>query len=170
MRLMPMQPVPALDVALVGGARFRLSEQQPKAFTLIAFYRGYHCPICKTYLGELRDQLDALKALGVEAVAVSADDADRAQKTKTEWELGPLRLGYGLPIETGRAWGLYVSKAISPKELPIFVEPGLFLVRPNGELYYAAVQTMPFARPSIREIVGAVGFVTDRNYPARGEA
>jgi peroxiredoxin len=170
MRLMPNQTVPDLNVALVGSGRFRLSEQRPRAFTLIAFYRGYHCPICKSYLGELRDQQKALETLGVEAIAVSADDAERAEKAKAEWALGALSLGYGLSIEEGRAFGLYVSKAISPKEPALFVEPGLFLVRPDRTLYAASVQTMPFARPSIKEIAGAVDFVTRMNYPARGEA
>jgi peroxiredoxin len=170
MRLIPNEPVPALDVALVDGGRFRLSEQHPQAFSLIAVYRGYHCPICRTYLGELRDHAPALSELGVIPIAVSSDDAERAQKTKTEWELGDLALGYGLSIDAGRAWGLYVSKAISPKEPPLFLEPGLFLVRPDGALYCASVQTMPFARPSIKEIAGAIGFVTKNNYPARGES
>jgi hypothetical protein len=43
-------------------------------------------------------------------------------------------------------------------------------VRPDRTLYAASVQTMPFARPSIKEIAGAVDFVTRMNYPARGEA
>jgi hypothetical protein len=29
---------------------------------------------------------------------------------------------------------------------------------------------MPFARPSFAEILQAVGFITEKNYPARGEA
>ncbi len=45
----PMQPVPELDAATVDGERFRLSESRPSAFTMIVFYRGLHCPICKPY-------------------------------------------------------------------------------------------------------------------------
>jgi peroxiredoxin len=170
MPLMPNKPVPALDVALVGGGRFKLSAQRPETFSLIVFYRGYHCPICKSYLSSLRDQLDAFARLGVLAVAVSTDDAERAEKAKAEWALGALPVGYGLSIEDGRAFGLYISRAIGPHEPALFIEPGLFLVRPDGTLYAAAVQTMPFARPSFAEIASAVDFVTKRNYPARGEA
>lgn len=45
----------------------------------------------------------------------------------------------------------------------------MFLVRPDGTLYYGAVQTMPFARPSFTDLVGAIDFVVANNYPARGE-
>ena len=37
-------------------------------------------------------------------------------------------------------------------------------------LYCASIQTMPFTRPSFAEILQAVTFMTEKNYPARGEA
>jgi len=43
-------------------------------------------------------------------------------------------------------------------------------VRPDGTLYAASVQTMPFARPSFKELAGALDFVIKEDYPARGEA
>ena len=55
------------------------------------------------------------------------------------------------------------------EEPPLFSEPGLFLVRPDGTLYFGSVQTMPFARPSFAEIQGALDFVLANDYPARGE-
>ena len=55
------------------------------------------------------------------------------------------------------------------EEPALFSEPGLFLVRPDGTLYFGTVQTMPFARPNFREILGALDFVLAKGYPARGE-
>ena len=52
---------------------------------------------------------------------------------------------------------------------PRFPEPGVFLVRPDGTLYYAAVQTMPFARPHFDERIGALDFAIANNHPARGK-
>jgi hypothetical protein len=49
-------------------------------------------------------------------------------------------------------------------------EPGIFLVNPDASLFWAAVSTMPFARPHFDEILGAIDFVLSRGYPARGEA
>ena len=166
----PNQSVPALDVPLVGGGRFRLSGGLSRFFTMVVFYRGYHCPICKTYLRDLDGRLAEFEKLGVEALAVTSDSEDRATKTVAEWELTKLPVGYGLSIEAGRAWGLFVSNAISDKEPPQFIEPGLFLVRPDGTLYAGAVQTMPFARPGFGDVLAAVRFIKERNYPARGDA
>ena len=51
--LYPRQPVPSLDLPLVGGGTWSLAEQKPENFTMVVFYRGYHCPICSRYLGDL---------------------------------------------------------------------------------------------------------------------
>jgi hypothetical protein len=59
--------------------------------------------------------------------------------------------------------------SIGIEEPALFSEPGLFLVRPDGTLYYAAVQTMPFARPHFDELIGALDFAIAKDYPARGE-
>ena len=52
----------------------------------------------------------------------------------------------------------------------LFVEPGLVLIRRNGSLDRSSIQTMPFARPSFAEVLQAVTFITQQNYPTRGEA
>jgi peroxiredoxin len=168
--LKPTQPVPSLAVPLVGGGRFDIAESRPQAFTLIAVYRGYHCPICRPWLGSLRAQSEALAALGVAQIAISTDPEDRAIRTRDEWKLDGLPLGYGLAIDTARAWGLSISSAITEKETPLFAERGVFLIRPDQTLYGASVQTMPFTRPSFADIETAARFVIDNNYPPRGTA
>lgn len=47
--------------------------------------------------------------------------------------------------------------------------PGLFFVLPDQTLYFASIQTMPFARPPLDGVLGALDFVAGKNYPARGE-
>ncbi|MBK8908644.1 MAG: AhpC/TSA family protein [Rhodospirillales bacterium] len=168
--LKPTQPVPPLAVPLVGGGRFDIAEARPETFTLIAVYRGYHCPICRPWLKSLVGQSDSFAALGVAPIAISTDPEDRATRTRDEWKLDGLPVGYGLPIDTARAWGLSISSAITEKETPLFAEPGVFLVRPYGTLFGASVQTMPFTRPSFADIETAVRFVIDNNYPPRGAA
>lgn len=166
----PRQTVPELDLPLAGGGRFSLSAEKPANFTMLVAYRGLHCPICKTYLRDLNSRIADFEAAGVGVVAMTSDDDDRATKAKTEWGLDKLRLAYGLPIELGREWGLFVSHGISKNEPAEFVEPGLFLVKPDLTLYAASIQTMPFARPGFPDVLGAIQFVTKNNYPARGEA
>jgi len=166
----PRLSLPGLDLPIVGGGRYSLAAEQPSAFKMIVVYRGLHCPICKTYLRDLDAKLPEFEAAGVSAVAVTSDSADRAGKAKAEWGIPNLRVAYDMPIELGRKWGLFVSRAISDKEPAEFLEPGLFLVRPDDTLYAASVQTMPFARPNFSEVLGAIQFVTKIGYPARGEA
>lgn len=167
----PRTPTPNLEIPIVGGGMWSLAEQQPDRFTLVVFYRGYHCPVCRGYLKQLDALLDRLTELGVTSViAVSGDEADAARRTVQEWGLNRLTVGFGQSVDSMRQWGLFVSKGIKEGEPDLFGEPGLFLIRPDGTLYAAAINTMPFGRPNLEEVLGAVRFVNDTDYPARGEA
>ncbi|NNG03553.1 MAG: AhpC/TSA family protein [Inquilinus sp.] len=172
--LFPRQPVPDLAVPTLGGGRWSLAEQTPKNFTLIVFYRGFHCPICSTYIGDLEKKLDDFAERGVNVVAISGDEEERARSAKEKWGLDRLTIGYGLDLAVARQWGLYISSgrgktSTGVEEPALFAEPGLFLVRPDGTLYFGSVQTMPFARPNFREVLGALDFALRTDYPARGE-
>lgn len=168
--LKPNSQVPVLNIPTVQGGEWSLTAQKPEHFTLVVFYRGYHCPICKSYLRELERKLEAFASLGVTVIALSSDSQERAEKTYAEWNLSKLTLGYGLSIASAREWGLFVSKGIKEGEPSEFSEPGMFVVRPDGRLYASAIQTMPFARPKFDELVGAMEYVIKHDYPARGDA
>ncbi len=172
--LFPRQAVPELAVETLDGGTWRVHARAPQNFSLIVIYRGLHCPICRGYLADLQRQLPELDKRGVEAIAISNDGKERAQQAREDWRLDTLRIGYGLDLATARRWGLYISSGVGTtsagiEEPPLFVEPGLFLVRPDGTLYFASVQTMPFARPHFADIVKALDMVLARDYPARGE-
>lgn len=172
--LFPNQTVPPLSVDLAGGGSFELASEKPTNFTLVVFYRGLHCPICKTQLRDLESKLDDFEKRGVAAVAVSTDSKERADQTRHTWALSRLRIGYGLSLDTARQWGLYVSSghgktSAGVDEPTLFSEPAIYLVRPDGTLYFGSVQTMPFARPHFADILGAIDFVVKNKYPARGE-
>lgn len=169
--LMPETTVPSLELPLVQGETWRLQDQTPAAFTLLVFYRGWHCPQCKKQLTELDGMLKAFAEVGIGSVlAISGDDADRAERTVKEWELSALPVAHGLTVEQMREWGLYVSRGVKDPEPVLFNEPGLFLVRPDRALYSAHVQSTPFARPHLSNLLQAVAFINDNAYPARGEA
>ena len=174
-RLVPREPVPALKVPTLDGDLWRLSEQTPERFTMLVFYRGRHCPVCKLYLEDLTKKLGDLAKRGVEVIAMSTDGEDRARDTAAEWALDGLKIGYGLSIENAREWGLYVSSSrgktsLGIEEPALFNEPGFFLVRPDGTLYWSIVQTMPFLRPHFAELVAVLDKIEQMDYPARGEA
>ncbi|MHA7777855.1 peroxiredoxin-like family protein [Roseibium sp. M-1] len=172
--LVPRQPVPGLSVDLLGGGTFDLSQDNAGFATLVVFYRGLHCPICATYLKELGRLTADFAAKGVKTVAISSDDRDRAEKMAEKVAQPDLRFGYGLPLSVAKDWGLFISTSrgttsIGIEEPALFSEPGVFLVKPDGTLYFASVQTMPFVRPHFQEMIGALDFVQKNDYPARGE-
>lgn len=168
--LKPQSKVPELVVKSVSGGEWVLNEMRPKHFCFIFFYRGHHCPICRSYLRSIDRKIADLSSMGIEVVAISSDTEDRAERSKKEWKIENLPIGYGLSIEKAREWGLYVSKSIKPDEPEIFSEPGLFIVRPSGELYAASIQTMPFTRPSVDELISGFSYIIEHGYPGRGEA
>ena len=172
--LLPRQAVPELRLPVVGGRIYDIRKETPATFSLIVFYRGLHCPICRTQLKDLEATLGEFERRGVSVVAISTDDEERALRTSLEWQLSQLRIGYGLSLRVAREWGLYVSHghgktSIGIEEPDLFSEPAIYLVRPDGTLYFGSVQTMPFARPNFADILGAIDFVVKTNYPARGE-
>lgn len=165
------EPAPALDLPLVGGGRFDLAAQSPETFTLVVFYRGLHCPQCEKQLKDLDSRLDDLAGVGVTSVvAVSGDDEQRATTTRTEWGIERLQIAHGLSEEQMRAWGLYVSKGVKEPEPDVFSEPAMVLVRTDGTVYSAHVQSTPFARPHVENLVAGIAFINENDYPARGEA
>ncbi|MBI3042277.1 MAG: AhpC/TSA family protein [Betaproteobacteria bacterium] len=175
MSLMPRKSVPALEVETLGGGRWKLFAQKPQNFSMIVFYRGLHCPVCRKYTSELNGLIGEFDKRGVSTLVTSTDVKERAEQAKTQWGLPNLTVGYGVSIESARQWGLYVSTgrgmtSAGIEEPPLFAEPGLFLVKPDATLYWASYSTMPFARPHFNEILSAIDFVVSKNYPARGEA
>jgi peroxiredoxin len=167
--------VPPLEVETLGGQTWKLADQTPDRFTMVVFYRGLHCPQCSRYLKGLSDRLGAFEERGVGVIAISCDGRERAEQTPAKWELDNLEIGYGLRVDQARDWGLYISNSrgmtsAGIEETRQFNEPGLFLVRPDGTLYWAAVQSVPFARPHFDEVLSAIDFIRAKDYPARGEA
>lgn len=167
--IIPGQPVPALDLPLTIGAQYDLAKQHPKNFTLVMFYRGKHCPICRGYLKELAGKLGDFSERGINVVAASMDSKERAQIVHEKWDTGDVPLAYGMTEETARAWGLYISEKRPDSDEPaIFSEPGLFLVRPDGSLYFGSVQNAPFTRPPLDQLLQGMDYVIANDYPTRG--
>ena len=172
--LIPRYPVPALNVPLVQGGRFVLGASPGEKFDVIVFYRGLHCPLCAKYLLELERLSSEFAQRGVQVLAVSSDSEERGREMAQKVQASGLKFGYGLSLRSARQWGLYISTSrgktsIGIEEPELFSEPGVFIVRPDGTLYYGAVQTMPFARPGFQDLLGAIDFAVAKDYPARGE-
>jgi peroxiredoxin len=168
--LIPGRRVPELSLPLSGGGHWRLSDQKPQHFTMLAFYRGMHCSMCRDHLGKLQSMHGAFSKRGVTPIAISTDDAERACSAEARWGLRDLCVS----LRQAREWGLYVSRgfgisSLGIEEPPMFVEPALFLIRPDCTLYCASVQSMPFGRPCFEELLSGIEKAVVGQYPARGE-
>ena len=177
MRVIPGDTMPAIDARLVGGGRWALAREKSDKLTLLAFYRGIFCPICRSWLADLDRLVPQFEKRGVSVLALSCDRKEGAEKAVQEWGMKNLRIGYKLDVEDARRAGLYISegRGINPatgqKEPMLFAEPGLLLVRPEGELYAAWIQSAPYARVHIAEILTAVDNFVAKNLPEpRGSA
>ncbi|MEQ8356401.1 MAG: peroxiredoxin-like family protein [Kiloniellaceae bacterium] len=169
------QPAPEMSFPLLEGGAWTLSERKPESLSMIVAYRGAHCPKCRDYLQDLNTRMEEFASRGVDVVAVSSDNRERAEMAKTDWNLPNLPIAYDLSIDKARELQLPISTSrgktsIGIDEPALFNEPGLFLVKPDGTLYAAFIQTLPFARPPLDQLLGAIDFIREKDYPARGEA
>jgi len=164
----PTEKAPELKLDLINGTTWDLAKQQPENFTMIIFYRGLHCPVCKKYLEELQTKIDNFEEKGVNVVAVSMDTEKRAKLSTEKWEIESIPLTYNMSEDKAREWGLYISHAIKDAEPDVFSEPALFLINNDGTIYSSSIQSMPFARPEFDDLLKSIDFVVKEGYPARG--
>lgn len=172
--LIPRKKVPALQLPTVAKKAFDLADASGERGTLVVFYRGLHCPICAKYLTELDTLIPEFNKRGLNVIAVSSDNEERAIAMADKLNAEHLEIAYDLTLEKAKEWGLYISASrgktsLGIEEPALFSEPGLFLVSPDQSLYFGSVNTMPFIRPNFAELVGALDFIIANNYPARGE-
>ena len=169
MSVMPRQLAPALDLPIAGGGRFNLAAHKAEKFTLLMFYRGIFCQRCRGNLRELDEKIDRLSALGTSVVAISMDDAAKAEQTRKDWDLKHVRVAYGMSIETARDWDLFLSTGIRSDEAPLFSEPACFLIRADGTVQFAVINSMQRMRPYPEDIIDTIARMVETGEPGRGE-
>lgn len=174
MSIKPGTLAPPLSLPLTGGGTtddLYLGTGEGGRFTLVVFYRGLHCPVCRRQLAELDRRLDELRDVGVgRVVTVSMESAERSQEVVQRWRLSALPVAYGLTEDAAREWGLFISTAIKDGEPARFSEPGMFILDSDGSVYWSSVASMPFGRPPLDDIIAGIVYANEHAYPARGAA
>ena len=159
---------PEIALQTLSGETVVLGRPPQGMWQMLVIYRGLHCPICKTYLGQLNDMKADFDRMDVQIVAVSTDPEEKARKFAGDAGLD-FDVAYGLSLDQARDLGLYISTPLSDTETDEpFAEPGLFFIRPDGGLHFAEISSAPFCRPDLAVIKMGVGVILDKEYPARG--
>lgn len=174
MQIKPGTLPPRLSLPLTSGGStddLYLGTGEGGRFTLVVFYRGLHCPVCRRQLSELDKRLDELRNVGVgRVIAVSMESAERSTEVVQRWQLTNLPVAYELTEDGAREWGLFISTAIKEGEPARFSEPGIFILDSDGTVYWSSVASMPFGRPPLDEIIAGIVYANEHDYPARGAA
>jgi peroxiredoxin len=120
-------------------------------------------------LRELDEKMGRLAALGTSVVAISMDDRDKAEQTRRDWGLTRVAVAYGMSVEMAREWDLFLSTGIRADEAPLFSEPACFLIRADGTVQFAVINSMQRMRPYADDIIDTIARMAETGEPARGE-
>ena len=163
--LAPGSKLPAITINTLTGGEIALDSA---GWKVIVVYRGAHCPMCRAFLTNLETQKDAFAAEGIEILAISADQADRAAPHIADIGFTST-VGVGLTVDQMRALGVFISSPMNAEEAPApFAEPALFVINEQGTVQVVDVSNAPFARPDMASILGGIQYVTGHGYPIRG--
>jgi peroxiredoxin len=164
----PGTPSPALRFKTSDGTLWTLGERPPQTFTLVAFYRGIFCPYCREFISNLDRLADEFRTRGIQPIAVSVDSQEQVRTAIEQWKLTALPVGYGLDLDVARQWDLFISEVTREGRTSRFTEPGMFLIRPDNEIYATFLSSLPCGRPDLTSLIGGLDFLAKQGYPARG--
>lgn len=166
----PATQAPRLVIDTVRHGTFDLAQDAPPGGTLLVFYRGLHCPICKTQLKDLDDRIGDFAIRGVRLLALSGDSGERAAQMVEQMQLIRLPVGFGLDMAAARNdWGLFLSTAREGTEEPdLFSEPGHFWIRQDGSVSFSVLHSLPFMRPTADQMLKAIDFTLSKGFAPRG--
>ncbi len=125
----PGRLAPALAGTQAGGGGFELGRDRSSA-TVLVFYRGLYCGLCRERLQSLEAHRGAYRDLGARVVAVTLDRQEEAARTAEA-------LGLGFPVvrvdsAVFAEWGVLDN----PRGLPL---PASILLDERGVIRYRHV-------------------------------
>jgi len=155
------EKIPEFEVNLLSGNSWNSHQPSGGWLTLLTVYRGMWCRHCKRQLQELERLHGDFLERGVTLVAVSADTEERASSMLQDYGLKNLNVGYEMPIGQARALGLFISRREKEIEMPLFCEPGSFLIDNDARIYAAWIASNAFARTDPADMLAYIDFLND---------
>jgi peroxiredoxin len=126
----PGEPAPDFTLPAVDrDAMVSLDDYRGRSPVLLAMFRGLYCPFCRRAIAQLGAVTDALRALGVETLAIVATTADNA---RLYFRFRPTRAPLAADPEliTHRAYGL-PRPELTPELMAAIADTR---INPTGEL------------------------------------
>lgn len=163
---------PQIKVKTLNGDEATLGVPKNGAtWQMVVVYRGKHCPLCTKYLAAIAEMKEDFLKAGVDIIAVSADNEEKAKLQALD-KLGlTFDVGYDLSIKQMIELGVYISNPRSPQETDRpFAEPALFVVNEDFNLHVVDISNNPFVRPELNALLSGLNWIRDpnNNYPIRG--
>ena len=174
MTLTPTQTAPKLSLPLTGGGNtdeLAMGSGVDGRFSLVLFFRGLHCPVCRKQLSELDGRLDDLREAGVgRVVAVSMETEERSARLVEKWDLKNLSDRARPHRGAGPRVGPVRLHRHQGRRAGCVQRAGHVRARSDGTVFWSNVSSMPFGRPPLDDIIAGLQFVQKSDYPARGAA
>lgn len=162
--------VPEVTVKTTAGEPVQLKTLTNGTPSVIIFYRGGWCPYCTTHLAALGEVETELKSRGYQILALSADNAEHADATETDTELG-YQLLADSSMDAAKAFGVAFKvdsptleklasyqidiEAASGETHNLLPVPAVFLTDKNGVITYRHFNADYTQRLSPEELLAA---------------
>lgn len=129
----------------------RLSDRLKKGRVLLAFYTEDATPSCSTEVEALKDAHEAIRELGADVVAVSADNVESHRVFAERIGGVPFPLASDIDLAAARAYD-----AVSDED-PRRSRRALFVIEQDGTIAYAANPYSPNSLTQLEEALRALG-------------
>jgi hypothetical protein len=149
----PRESAPDLTVPLLRGGTNHLTDQRPRTFTMVVFFRGLHCPVCRAQLTELNRRLGELEQAGIDVMPSAARPVSARPSLPRTAGSSVARWPTGSPKPRCEPGGCS-SPAQSTTSSPRSQRAGLFLIAPDHTVYYESILSMPVGRPRLDDLLG----------------
>jgi peroxiredoxin len=164
-------PFPEVGLQNSDGADFDLSSLLARGPVLINFYRGGWCPYCNLELKAYQDELETVRSLGAELVAISPETPDRAEATAAKNEISypvltdpqnrlaeALGIVFTLPPELEKLYEMFGNNLPEAHgeagwRLPV---PATYVVGRDGVILYAHIARDYRTRAEPAEAIAAL--------------
>lgn len=149
-RLKPGDKAPDFTIKDLEGNQHRLYDYLNGQKTVLLFYRGEWCPVCNLQLHSLQEKLADFQKENAQIIAISTDTPGNSQKLIAKHNLAFPVLA-DLAREAVEAYDLFFNEEKG------YAEPAVFILRPDGTIAYASLQSGPLGRPNNDDLLKILG-------------